>query len=108
MDLVDRFLLRPAGENTIPTNDALIDWSSRAVSIFSSAACTWKRDYNFYSAFRLDASNIVGVTNARKWAPFWSLAWRQFPDVQVGFSRWFWHWFRSCFWLRLSCWLTLW
>ena len=73
MDLADLFPLRPAGQNTIPTNDALIDWSSRAVSIFSSAACTWKRNYNFYSAFRLDASNIVGVTNARKWAPFWSL-----------------------------------
>lgn len=74
MDLASVFRLRPTGGSSpIPTNDTLVAWSNRAVSFFSSGAYTWKRDYNFYAALRLDASNIAGSSNARKWSPFWSL-----------------------------------
>ena len=86
MNLVDPFTLRPSGASQpIPTNDALMALSNRALSVFSNFAYNWKHSYHFYSAFRLDASNIVGVPEERKWAPFWSVG---FDKEQKGRARW--------------------
>lgn len=74
IDYVDPFPVRPEGlQATIPDIDGFLAQSNRSVSFFSNLAYTWKRQWNIYSAFRLDGANIVGGLGNRKWGPFWSL-----------------------------------
>lgn len=72
MNLTSLFNTPFGGQQTIPTDNGFLSLANRAVSVYSNASYLIHQNYTFYGAFRMDASNFVGVNNTRRWGPFWS------------------------------------
>jgi len=74
MDPQHLYPTRPdGGEAKIPTDDEFLNLINRSISVYSNVSYNWHQSYTFYSAFRMDASNVAGVPNSERWGPFWSV-----------------------------------